>query len=145
MSGVSIVAIANYFNYGRFKSGLKKSQEEGLLTCIKVPRLLKILHLLFVDDILIMTKASIAEWKKIKKVLEIFCRSSGLKINEKKTFFLQHGVRQQDLVILKAHFHYNFVDLTSGFRHLGYFLKIDRYKSKDWHWLIVKYESRITH
>jgi len=40
---------------------LKKSQEEGLLTGIKVSRLIKVLHLLFVDDILIMTKASLEE------------------------------------------------------------------------------------
>jgi hypothetical protein len=60
---------------------------------------------------------------------------------KRKHSFLQHGVRQQDLVILKANFHYNFVDLSSGFRYLGYFLKIDRYKAEDWHWLIAKYES----
>jgi hypothetical protein len=39
---------------------LKKSQEDGILTGIKVSRLIKVLHLLFVDDILIMTKASLA-------------------------------------------------------------------------------------
>jgi hypothetical protein len=40
---------------------IKKSQEEGLVTGIKVTRLIRILHLLFVDDILIMTKASVTE------------------------------------------------------------------------------------
>jgi hypothetical protein len=83
---------------------LKRSQEEGLLMGIKVSRLIKILHLLFVDDILIMTKASIAEWQEIKRVLERFCSASGLKINDKKTSFLQYGVRQHELDILKATF-----------------------------------------
>jgi hypothetical protein len=41
---------------------LKKGQEEGLLMGIKVSRLIKVLHLLFVDDILIMTKVSLEEW-----------------------------------------------------------------------------------
>jgi hypothetical protein len=63
---------------------LKRSQDEGLLTGIKVSRLIKILHLLFVDDILIMTKASIAEWKEIKRVLNVFCSATGLLINAQK-------------------------------------------------------------
>jgi len=36
---------------------LKKGQAEGELTDMKVSRLVKILHLLFVDDVLIMTKS----------------------------------------------------------------------------------------
>ena len=96
---------------------LKRSKDEGLLTGIK----------------------------EIKRVLDVFCRAFGLKINEKKTTFLQHGVRQQDLEILQANFHYNFVDISSGFRYLGYFLKIDRYKIEDWNWLIDKFEAQINH
>jgi hypothetical protein len=41
---------------------LKRSKEEGLLMSIKVSRLYNIIHLLFFDDILILSKASIAEW-----------------------------------------------------------------------------------
>jgi len=124
---------------------LKIIQEEGLLMGIKVSRLIKILHLLFVDDILVMSKASIAEWQEIKRVLERFCSASGLKINDKKTSILQYGVRQHELDILKATFLYNFLDLSAGFRYLGYFLKNDRYKKEDWQWLIAKYEYRISH
>jgi hypothetical protein len=40
---------------------LKKGQAKGKLMGIKVSRIIKILHLLFVDDILIMSKASIIE------------------------------------------------------------------------------------
>jgi hypothetical protein len=41
---------------------LKRGQVEGKLTGIKVSRLIMILHLLFVDDIIIMSKASLDEW-----------------------------------------------------------------------------------
>ena len=40
---------------------LKKIQELGDLTGVKVSRVVKILHLIFFDDVLIMTKASIEE------------------------------------------------------------------------------------
>jgi hypothetical protein len=36
-------------------------------------------------------------------------------------------------------------DLNSGFKYLGYLLKPGSYKSKDWQWLIDKFESRINH
>jgi hypothetical protein len=72
---------------------LKRSQADGLLSGIKVSRFIKILHLLFVDDILIMTKDSIEEWKEISRVLILFCSASGLQINAQKTTFLQYGVR----------------------------------------------------
>jgi hypothetical protein len=92
-----------------------------------------------------MSKASIGEWQEIIRILDVFCKASGLKINEKKTTFLQYGVRQQTLEIYRPIFIIIFVDLSSGFRYLGYFLKIDRYKSEDWIWLIDKFEARISH
>jgi hypothetical protein len=64
---------------------LKKAQSEGHITGIKVSRMIKILHLLFVDDILIMTKASSVEWEKIQEILQVFCRASGLIINIQKS------------------------------------------------------------
>jgi hypothetical protein len=51
---------------------LKKIQAEGRITGIKVSRLVKILHLLFVDDVLIMTNASLLEWREISRLLKIF-------------------------------------------------------------------------
>jgi hypothetical protein len=40
---------------------LKESQSEGKLTGIKVSRMVRILHILFVDDVIIMSNASILE------------------------------------------------------------------------------------
>jgi hypothetical protein len=45
---------------------LKKGQVEGSLTGVKVSRVIRVLHLIFVDDVLIMTKASLEEWQVIK-------------------------------------------------------------------------------
>ena len=75
-----------------------------------------------------MTKVSIAKWTEIKRLLTVFCSATSLLINAQKTFFLQYGVQQQVLDTLKVSFLYNFHDLTDGFRYLGYFLKIERYK-----------------
>jgi hypothetical protein len=47
---------------------LRKGQVEGNLTGIKVSRIIKVLRIIFVDDILIMSKASLDEWKMIKSL-----------------------------------------------------------------------------
>ena len=66
---------------------LKKSQHEGRLTIIKVSRLVKILNILFVDDVLLMKKSNIEEWRDIDSILKTFFLASGLHINlETSTF-----------------------------------------------------------
>jgi hypothetical protein len=124
---------------------LKRSQPDGLLSSIKISRFIKILHLLFVDDFIIMKKDSIEEWKEISRVLTLLCSASDLQINAQKPTFLQFGVKQQVLDVLKTYFHYQFHDLLDGFRYLGYFFKIGRYKTDDWLWMLDKYEKRIRH
>jgi hypothetical protein len=43
---------------------LKNSLERGLVTSIKVTRMTKILHLLFVDEVIILSKATLSDGKK---------------------------------------------------------------------------------
>jgi hypothetical protein len=101
-----------------------------------------------VDDVLIMTRASIEEWKAIDEILKIFCRAMGLVVNLLKSTFHYSGIQQEVLDSFKDIFPYNFADLykfVEGFRYLGYFLKPDNYKAEDWRWLILKFEKRIGH
>ena len=108
---------------------LKRSQENGLLSSIKVSRLLKILHLLFVEDILLMNFGAIAEWIEICRILKLFCNAYGLQINPYKTTFLHHGITPSVLDSLKYYFPYNHRDLVEGFRYLGFYLKFNRLKA----------------
>jgi hypothetical protein len=57
---------------------LKQKQIEGKITGIKVSRVVKILHLLFANDVLIMATRSPQEWTEINNLLNIFCNASGL-------------------------------------------------------------------
>jgi hypothetical protein len=124
---------------------LKKGQADGVLTGIKVSRIIKVLHLLFVDDVIIMSKATISEWIEISNILSVFCRASGLRINVQKSTFLHTGVQQETLDELNVLFNFDFKDLSEGFKYLGYFLKPDSYKAEDWRWLIEKFDFRINH
>jgi mannosylglycoprotein endo-beta-mannosidase len=74
---------------------LKKGQVEGTLTGIKVSRLIKILHFLFVDDVIIMTNSKMYEWTEINKIINILCKVSGMRVNIQKIEFsaLRHTAR----------------------------------------------------
>jgi hypothetical protein len=51
---------------------LKKDKEDRKLSRIKVSRINKILHRIFFNDVLIMSRASVAEWKVIVGLLKTF-------------------------------------------------------------------------
>jgi hypothetical protein len=124
---------------------LKKIQVEGNITWIKVSRLVKILHLLFVDDVLIMTNASMPEWREISRILLVFCSASRLQINWTKSTFHFANLQAQPLEQLKVLFPHNFIHLSSGFKYLGYYIKAYHYKAIDWDWLVSKVENKLGH
>jgi len=76
---------------------LKEGQEDGLVSGIKVSRLMRIIHLLFIDDIMVMSKATISEWAEIHKILNIFCISTRLLINAYKSAFYHSSAQQEVL------------------------------------------------
>jgi hypothetical protein len=112
---------------------------------VKVSRLVNILHIFFVDDVLIMTKAILQEWKDIENILKIFYRATGMLVNMTKLTFHYSGIQGEDLENFKDAFPYNFFELFEVFKYLVYFLKTGKYKVEDWRWLIAKFEKRIGH
>jgi hypothetical protein len=124
---------------------LNKAKAEGSLTGIKVSSNINILLLLFVDDILILSKASLSEWKVIQGILQDFCKASGMFINAQKSIILHTNVNIDSLKSITDVFSYPSKDLELGFHYLGYYLKLDNYRAVDWNWLLEKFEARINH
>jgi hypothetical protein len=122
---------------------LKNKQAEGLLKGVKVAGLTYILHILFADDVLIMTTADFAEWSIIHSILATFCEVSGLNINVSKSSFLSSLVQEPIKRDLRALFGIDFLELEEGFTYLGFHLKSSRYTAKDWNWLLDRFEQKI--
>jgi hypothetical protein len=70
---------------------------------------------------------------------------SGLKVNPSKSTVHYLGLSETELAPFKLCIPYNFMDLSVGFKYLGYYLKAGLQKSEDWLWLINKVEKRINH
>ena len=98
---------------------------------IRVSRMIKIIHILFVDDILIITNASINEWVEIEGIINFFCKASGLKVNVQKSIALYAGLSKIELAPFQNVLPYNFSLLSTWFRYLGFYLSTGPQKSTD--------------
>jgi hypothetical protein len=110
---------------------------------IKVSKFIHVFLLMFVDDVLILTKADFAEWQLIQDILHLFSLVSGLSINYSKSSAHHWGLSGPELHHLKNHLPYSFLDLKEGFRYLGYQLKMGASLPEDWRWLVATFEKKI--
>jgi hypothetical protein len=80
---------------------LKSIQQEGIIKGIKVSRVIKILHILFVDDILILANATVKEWKEVERLVQLFCSVTRLLINHLKSIVHFSGLLDQEVQSFK--------------------------------------------
>ena len=66
-------------------------------------------------------------------------------INMDKSYFLHNDLDVSLLGRITGLLPYKFAHLNQGFNYLGYFLKPSGYLVKDWHWILSKFEKRISH
>jgi hypothetical protein len=79
-----------------------RGSDDHSISGIKVTKHLKIIHLMFVDDVLVMSKADPLEWRLILDILQAFCGVSGLCINSSKTTVHYWGLGDLELNQLKV-------------------------------------------
>jgi hypothetical protein len=122
---------------------LSRSISDHKISGIKVSKQIKMVHLMFVDDVLLMSTADPMEWHCILEVLQSFCLVSGLSINHAKSTVHFWGVSDADLQLLKATIPLNFLNLSEGLNYLGYHLQMGASSSSDWSWLVASFKKRI--
>jgi len=74
-----------------------KAKREGTIKCLEVAVNLFITHLLFVDDILLFSNGSLTEFKKIKEILELFMKETGMEVNYRKSQLIMEGLNRQEI------------------------------------------------
>jgi hypothetical protein len=123
---------------------LSNNSTDHSISGIKITKLLSVVHLMFVDDVLILSKADPREWKLIVDLLTLYCSASGLCINTQKTTVHYWGLKDEEMASFKDILPFTFTDLNNGFKYLGYYLKPGPSKSVDWSWLVAKFEKKIS-
>ena len=92
-------------------------------------------HVLFVDDIVMVSDGFEQSLSTLYEVLMVFCKEYGMVINEDKSSFYYSGLDESELISLQ--------NIFSCMKYLGFHLKPCRYLLKYWDWLIVKEEKRL--
>eukprot|EP00253_Pinus_taeda_P033955 PITA_33955 len=112
---------------------------------IEVAINISISHLLFVDDILIFSNGSYNELKELRDIFDLFMKATGMLINSGKSQVCVAGLNRRESSAMSNLFPFHIQSLDTSFKYLGFWLKSDTYKKKDWNWLIAKIEARISH
>jgi hypothetical protein len=122
---------------------MTNSRNDHSISGIKRTKLLSVVHLMFVDDVLILSKVDPREWILIVDLLTLYCSASGLCINTQKSTVHYWGLKDEELASYKDFLPFTFSDLNIGFKYLGYLLKPGPSKSADWSWLVAKFEKKM--
>jgi hypothetical protein len=89
---------------------------------------LRLTHLLFVDDILIFCNGSHRDAEKLKEILDLFLKATGMQINKRKSTISMYSMRNEDTNLYKSLFSFEVQDFDDGIKYLGFYLKPNYYK-----------------
>ena len=123
---------------------IQNAQQRGVITGVKVTSSLYLTHLLFVDDVILFGEETIVEWQHYKQILDMFCSLTAMQFSGDKSSFLFNVIYDITKENIAAILPYKMEPLLVGFKYLGFYLKPLGYQVNDWHWLIKKFEQRIS-
>lgn len=124
---------------------INKAKRDGLIEGIKITRDIAVTHSLFVDDAMLFGKGTLDEWVHYKRILDLFCSVTGMTISYIKSQFIKHSLELDAEAAIGSVFPLKFLEMETGTKYLGFFLKPANYRAHDWSWLIRRFEGRISH
>jgi hypothetical protein len=99
-------------------------------------------RLLSVDDVLFFCHCSRRDVFQVKGDFATVQRSSSMEINVQKSSIVFNEVKEEQVRNILLVFPYQKVDLQSSFKYLGFSLKPNNYRMRDWQWFIDKIENK---
>lgn len=98
---------------------IHSARREGVIKGIKVTKLIRITHLLFLDDVILFGEGTKKEWQAYKAIMDIFCKATSMLISESKSTILVNELEEGDIGRIRALFPFDIKDLNSGIKYLG--------------------------
>ena len=112
---------------------IEDARTNGRIKGIIISPQLSLIHLLFVDDVILFDTGTFEEWVDFKVILDNFCAASGMCINMDKSYFLFNNVEEGILNRISHSLSFKYDHISLGFKYLGYFINPLGYLVKDWH------------
>ena len=104
----------------------------GIFYGVQLSQNLHISHLLFVDDILVFCLGSVRDFNTLDDILNLFSKATGMNINFGKSSITSFRLSREEEQALLALFSFNLARLKEGLHYLGFFLKPNDYRKRDW-------------
>eukprot|EP00253_Pinus_taeda_P015495 PITA_15495 len=124
---------------------IHEAKRQGTLKGIEVAQNFWVTHLLFVDDIILFNNGSLEDCRTLKRILDLFLKSTGLCINERKSTLTCTGLSRELVRRVESVLNFEVKSLEDSFKYMGFFLKPDNYMIKYWNWILAKLESKLKH
>ena len=91
-----------------------------------------------------MGNGTLLDWAAFEVLLDTFCKASGMAISLDKSVLLHNNIAAPELMSLSRAIPFKMLPIAEGFMYLGFFIKPLGYRTKDWDWLVVKFEKKIS-
>ena len=102
-----------------------------------------LLHIFFVDDVILFGLGIVDEWKAYKEALDLFCSATGTNVSIEKSSFLYNDVDEETRIHNSSLLPFKMDPITTGFKYLGCRLKPLGYRTYDRNWLVSMFEKRV--
>lgn len=106
---------------------VKKTRVDGSLGGVKISEVSYLSHLLFVDDVLMLSNGSMCDTTCFKKILSLFCKATCMEPNFIKSTILQVSCLQNEQRHAIHHFQFVRQELETGVKYLRFRLKPNGY------------------
>lgn len=90
---------------------------------------------MFAEALFTIGKSYPSEWRMIFNIITDFGTASGLLVNWSKSLFISSDPEATEIMEIANIFGVKSLQMDEGFTYLGFFLKPNGYKIKDWDWL----------
>ena len=90
---------------------------------IKISSILALIHLLFVDDVVLFGVGTLKEWWAFDVILALWSSASSMCISVEKSSFMFSEVEDEVLNNISEIMPFKMDPIMVGFRYLGYFFK----------------------
>lgn len=98
---------------------------------IRMGRSKCLIHLFFVDDILIFCSCADSDGNLLKEILALFCEAMGMLINVKKSAIYLSDAQGPHRQLFPSLFNFPIHEMGDGLKYLGFNLKPNKYGSAD--------------
>ena len=102
---------------------IHREKKLGRIRGINLSSTFSITYILFVDNVVLFSFRSYAQWKKFRLIVDLFMAATGMAISSDKLAFLFNNLSSSILEQVMAIFPYRMDPIQCGFKYLGYWLK----------------------